>query len=189
MMPSVATEQEYAELLRPHLTPGFSFRELVNGTQNHAMPPRAMWSRIIRPLQLANILRVRMIVNHKARGLLLHASFRPKGGAATSQHKYNRALDLDLLPQDYDKAKAFAAEAVRLFCEFGPTESLGLGLYGRFKSCATIRVHLDVGKHSELDRGWQIVGQREVGLKASDIPIIAKREGWVLPGQKAGLDE
>jgi hypothetical protein len=182
-------EAEYAALLAPYLKPGFVFRELVNGTQNHAMPPKSMWPRIIRPLQLANLLRDNMMMNYNAKGLLLQAGFRPKGGATTSQHKYNRALDLDLFPSDYHLAGKFATEAVRLFCKYGETESLGLGLYGRKGSCATIRVHLDVGKHETIDRGWQIVGGREYGLKASDIPAIAKLEGLQLPGMKAGLDE
>lgn len=173
-------EQEYEELLRPHLTPGFSFREIVNGNRAHRMPPRSMWSRMIRLLQLANALRQEMI-SRGAKGLLVNAAYRPDGGAATSQHKYNRALDLDLFPSDYGLAGRFAKEAVRMFCLNAPYESLGLGLYGRLKSCATIRVHLDVGKHAEQDRGWQIVGGREYGLSSSDIKRIADREGWELP--------
>ena len=173
-------EQEYAKFLEPHLAPGFAFREIVNGNRTHRMPPRSMWSRMVRPLQIANVLRSIMITRG-AKGLLVNAAYRPEGGAATSQHKYNRALDLDLFPSDYDLAPEFATEAVNLFCLNAPYESLGLGLYGRLKSCATIRVHLDVGKHATEDRGWQIVGGKEYGLSKSDIARIAAREGWTLP--------
>jgi len=177
----MSTESDYEKFLAPHLSPGFAFRELVTGAQNKQCPPRSMWPRIVPALAFANVLRLRMMQEHGAKGLLCVAAYRPKGGAATSQHKFNRALDLDLFPSDYGLAPMFATEAVRLFCDYGSRQSLGLGLYGRPKSCATIRVHIDVGKHESADRGWQIYGSRELGLAASDIATIAKREGLVLP--------
>jgi hypothetical protein len=177
----MSTETDYEKFLAPHLKPGFVFRELVTGAQNKMLPPKAMWPRILPAISFAKLLRVRMMEMHGAKGLLCVAAYRPKGGAETSQHKYNRALDLDLFPSDYKFAEDYATEAVRLFCEIGPGQSLGLGLYGRFGSCATIRVHIDVGKHESADRGWQIYGSRERGLKASDIATIAKREGLALP--------
>lgn len=173
-------EVDYAAFIAEALKPGFLFRELVTGAQNKQLPPRSMWARIIPALAFANELRARMMDN-AADGLLSVAAYRPKGGAETSQHKFNRALDLDLFPSDYGLSKVYATEAVRLFCELGPSQSLGLGLYGRPGSCATIRVHIDVGKHASEDRGWQIYGSRELGLAKSDIATIAKREGWTLP--------
>lgn len=177
----MSTEAEYEKFLAPHLKPGFVFRELVTGAQNKMLPPKSMWPRIVPALDFANVLRLRMMQEHGARGLLCVAAYRPNGGAATSQHKFNRAMDLDLFPEDYKLAKEYATMAVRLFCDYGPKQSLGLGLYGRFGSCATIRVHIDVGKHESADRGWQIYGSRERGLLKSDIATIAKREGLVLP--------
>lgn len=174
-------EQEYYEFLQPHLAPGFAFREIVNGNRTHQMPPRRLWSRMVRPLYYANLLR-RVMMALGAKGLLVNAAYRPVGGAATSMHKLNAALDLDLFPSDYNLSEDYATEAVRMFCENAPSESLGLGVYGRKGSCATIRVHWDVGKSlGGGDRGWQIVGSREYGMRASDIAVIAKREGLVLP--------
>lgn len=50
-------------------------------------------------LALAIELRERMVAAG-ARGLEVHAAYRPEGGAPDSQHKHNAALDLDLLPGD-----------------------------------------------------------------------------------------
>lgn len=180
-------EQEYYEFLQPHLGPGFAFREIVNGNRTHQMPPRRLWPRMPPVLDLANELRLTMMDKHGAKGLLCHAAYRPVGGAATSMHKLNAAGDFDLYPSDYGLAGEYATELVRLFCARGgpdtaPSDSVGLGVYGRKGSCATIRGHLDVGKSlGGGDRGWQIVGSREYGLKSSDIAVIAKREGLVLP--------
>jgi hypothetical protein len=171
----------YIDVVGPHLGPGFVYSELVKrGSPRHVLPPEKWWPRMVRPLQLANLLRSRML-ERGARGLRIQAAFRPLGGALASQHKTNRALDLDLLPEDYELAGAYAEEAVRLLCEMAPTESLGVGIYGRRKTYRTIRVHLDVGKHAERDRGWQISGRNEYPMHDSDMLAIAERLGLTLP--------
>lgn len=178
----MSLEDEYRALVEPYLSPGFGFRELVNHTYNQMLPPKRLWHRVIPCLQFGNVLRSRMMARHGARGLLLHAAYRPKGGAASSLHKVNGAIDYDLFPGDYSLAPQFATELVRLFCEVSVEDSCGLGLYGRHGSCATIRGHIDFGKYkSGQDRGWQIYGRRQVGLAKSDIARIAKREGFILP--------
>jgi hypothetical protein len=111
-------------------------------------------------------------------GLLIKAAYRPRGGAKYSLHKVNAALDLDILPADYDKTRLWYETAVRVWCMAGragfdaddgcapmyrvapppgtpaatPTGGVGLGLYckpGRFDG---IRVHIDTGKRC---RTWQ----------------------------------
>jgi hypothetical protein len=132
---------------------------------------------MVRPLQLANLLRQRML-ERGARGLRIQAAFRPEGGAALSQHKFNRALDLDLLPGDYDHARAFAEEATKLYCELGGSEEIGIGLYGRPKSEATIRVHLDCGART---RQWHYYGNLKLSGERTDLRRIASRLGLALP--------
>lgn len=174
--------EEYEAFVADALAPGFGYRELVNGTQNQMLPPKSKWHRIIPCLHFGNDLRRVMMTKHGAKGLLLHAAYRPKGGAASSLHKDNGAADFDLFPSDYDLAPQFATELVTLFCEWSVNWSCGLGLYGRHGSCATIRGHIDFGKYkSGQDRGWQIYAGREVGLAKSDIARIAKRDGLTLP--------
>jgi hypothetical protein len=171
----------YNAMVEPYLGPGFSYRELVHeGLQNKQLPPAAMRSRIIRPLQLANELRNRM-KSRGARGLLIAAAYRPKGGAAMSQHKFNRALDLDLIPGDYELAQGFVIEAVNMLCVLGANENLRLGIYGRPGSCASIRVHIDTAPGA---RGWQHYGSKVLTLAQSDIPKVAAKMGLQVPARR-----
>lgn len=168
----------YKTLVDPYLQPGFSFRELVHeGLQNKQPPPQKYWTKIIRPLQIANELR-RRIMQRGAKGLLITAAYRPKGGAVLSKHKINNALDLDLLPGDYDLAQAYVTEAVTILCTWGQTENLRLGIYGRPGSCASIRVHIDTSTGA---RGWQHYAGKQLSLAASDIPKVAEKCGLALP--------
>jgi hypothetical protein len=168
----------YIDVVGPHLGPGFVYSELVKrGSPRHVLPPEKWWPRMVRPLQLANLLRQRML-ERGARGLRIQAAFRPEGGAALSQHKFNRALDLDLLPGDYDHARAFAEEATKLYCELGGSEEIGIGLYGRPKSEATIRVHLDCGART---RQWHYYGNLKLSGERTDLRRIASRLGLALP--------
>ncbi len=160
----------YETLVTPYLEPGFSYRELVHeGLQNKQFPPQKYWSKIIRPLQIANALRSRMMTRG-AKGLLLHAAYRPKGGAVLSKHKVNQALDLDLMPGDYDLGTGFVLEAVTLLCTWGQKENLRLGIYGKPGSCASIRVHIDTATGA---RGWQHYGSKVLSFAESDIAIVA----------------
>jgi hypothetical protein len=175
----------YAEVLAPQLGHGFVIGELVKpGQRRFTLPPRSYWARMLRPLQLANELRAVMVKDHGARGLRVNAAFRPTGGAANSQHKWNRALDLDLLTSDRHLTKAYYEEAVRMWCEYGHNEPIGLGLYCRGDVCAGIRVHIDAGGYMR-SRHWQH------GLHAgkADQLIIAERLGLHAPGQPAPVDD
>jgi hypothetical protein len=170
----------YQDVVGPHLGPGFVYSELVKrGSPRHALPPEKWWPRMVRPLQLANLLRERMRARG-ARGLRIQAAFRPSGGAALSQHKFNRALDLDLLPGDQtpDLRRAFAEEATKLYCELGSTEEIGIGLYGRPKSEATLRVHVDCGART---RQWHYYGQLKLTGPKTDLRRIAERLGLDVP--------
>jgi hypothetical protein len=170
---------DYKTFLGPHLGPGFGFREIVNQTRTHELPPRKMWPAMVRTLQLANELRDR-IMKRGARGLLCNAAYRPKGGSLFSAHKKNIALDLDLMPGDYDMATGFVLEAVSMLCTHGATERLRIGVYGRPGSCASIRIHIDTNSGA---RGWQHYGGRELSLAKSDITTMAAKLGLKIPAR------
>jgi hypothetical protein len=174
-------EQTYEALLAPYLKPGFAFREIVNDTPTHEMPPSKYFVRMIRLLQIANELRERMLMRG-ARGLRVNAAYRPKGGALFSAHKSNRALDLDLLPGDYELGTGLVLEAVTMLCTWGHSENFRLGVYGRPGSCASIRVHIDTSTGA---RGWQHYGGRELSLAKSDITTVANRIGLALPPRRS----
>jgi hypothetical protein len=167
----------YIDVVGPALAPGFVYSELVKRTARHMLPPEKWWPRMVRPLELANLLRERMLARG-AKGLRIQAAYRPAGGAALSQHKFNRALDLDLLPGDYGHARAFAEEATKLYCELGGQEEIGIGLYGRPKSEATIRVHVDCGART---RQWHYYGKLKLTGERTDLVRIAKRLGLAVP--------
>jgi uncharacterized protein YcbK (DUF882 family) len=126
---------------------------VVAGTHNRVLPPQEMWDRLIPAMRFANELRRRMVERHGARGLRIAAAYRPTGGATNSQHKHNRALDLDLLTSDYGLTNKYYAEAVQLFREY--TGPIGLGTYCRPTAMGGIRIHVDVG-HKR--RSWNIYG-------------------------------
>lgn len=170
----------YLDVVGPHLGPGFVFGELVKkGSPRLAMPPEKWWPRMCRPLDLANLLRLRML-GRGARGLRIQAAYRPEGGAKLSAHKVNRALDLDLLPGDNtpELRRAFAEEAARLYCELGASEAIGIGMYGRPGTQATMRVHLDCGAKT---RNWLYYGALKLTGKRTEMPLIAARLGLKLP--------
>jgi len=165
---------EYRTAIEHALYPGFGFAEICRpGSRTHQLPPESMWKRIIRPLQLANELRKTMI-EKGAKGLRCNAAYRPEGGAANSQHKHNRALDLDLLPGDYNLTKVYYEEAVRLWCCYGHNERMGLGLYCARDVQQGIRIHIDIGFYT---RTWQ----HGSGAGQADALIIADRLGLDLP--------
>lgn len=170
----------YEALVGPYLAPGFTYRELVNDSlQNKRLPPQKYWTRMIRPLQLANELRTR-VMSRGARGLLIHAAYRPKGGALFSKHKVNCALDLDLLPGDYDMADEYVVEAVTMLCTLGHHENLRIGVYGKPGSCRSIRIHLDTAAGA---RGWQHYGSKVLSLAQSDIAKVADKIGLAIPAR------
>jgi hypothetical protein len=169
----------YAEVLAPELGHGFDVGELVKaGSRRHVMPPEHTWKRMRPVLQLANNLRERMMKRRSIVGLRVNAAYRPVGGAANSQHKLNRAIDLDLFAGDArapGMQSAYYEEAVRLWvdaCKMGMR--VGLGLYCPRDYCAGIRVHLDVGYYT---RTWQ----HGYAAGSPDAKVIAKRLGLVVP--------
>lgn len=172
------TKQEYADSLASALAPGFSIDEIVNGSRTKILPPKHLWPYMRRTLQIANILRDVMKTKHGAHGLRVNAAYRPEGGARNSMHKSNRALDLDLLPGDYELTRVYYEEAVRLWCDLGRYEAIGLGLYCPGDACQGLRVHLDTGYYPR-SRHWQ---HGSHAGKADQI-IIAKRLGLDLPGE------
>lgn len=82
----------YLRYLEDHCRGGhFAPRELcVPGSRTKAEPPQAMWRRILPTLRAANLLR-----RIWGEPIVCVAAYRPEGGARYSQHKFNRALDLD----------------------------------------------------------------------------------------------
>lgn len=183
---------EYTAILEHHGRPGFAPGELVNPNANNRkdLPPRWLWSNMAKTLDVANMLRTRMIA-HGATGLTVHAAYRPHGGAPRSAHKVNAALDLDLIPADVKRVDAlgfdlrviFAEEAVRLWCEHGAEYEIGLGHYGSAGRDATWRIHIDTTKC----RTWQHAGSRIVRPPAAH--RIASRLGLKLPTDHETEDE
>lgn len=136
---------------------GFVFREAVrSGSPRHVLPPVRLWHRFVASFALANELRARMVAEG-ARGLRVNAAYRPQGGEADSQHRYNAALDLDLLPGDAGgpMGKVFARVAAQLWREHEDLE-VGLGTYAPDGALWSNRVHIDTGYRF---RCWQGTGR------------------------------
>lgn len=134
---------------------GFVYDELVrHSSHRHTDPPRSLWLRLVPTLALAQQLRLRML-GHGARGLLVAAVYRPIGGEADSLHKFNAAIDLDLLPGDNRLADEFAREAAELWRQHQHLRA-GLGTYAPERRLWTNRVHLDTGYRF---RCWQGTGK------------------------------
>lgn len=155
----------YQEYLQPFdvLGRGFVFAELVRDPardpqQRKALPPVSMWPAMVPTLRLALMLRDRMRAAG-ARGLAVHAAYRPHGGEAGSRHKHNAALDLDLLPGDGHLAGVFARAAAVLWREHEDLQ-VGLGTYAPEGRLWTNRVHLDTGYRH---RCWQGIGRNAAG--------------------------
>jgi hypothetical protein len=138
---------------------GFAYREIVSmlPSRRRTMPPRTIWPRIVPTLGVAIELRSRMILRHGVEGLRVHAAFRPVGGAPSSRHKKNEALDLDLLRADASEEtqESFYVEASALWGEVGESLEMGLGLYCVAGRRRGIRVHIDTGFRF---RTWQKSG-------------------------------
>lgn len=142
---------------------GFVYGELVRDVardpqRRKAEPPRTMWSAMVPTLALAHLLRDRMR-QLGARGLAVHAAYRPGGGEPNSQHKQNAALDLDLLPGDAGFSLVFAHEAALLWREHEGLQ-VGVGTYAPDGKLWTNRVHLDTGYRH---RCWQGIGRNSAG--------------------------
>ncbi len=146
---------------------GFSYSELVSRwSYRKRPPPRDRWHNLVLTLAAANEFRARCRAAGAADGLSVAATYRPIGGARRSQHKTNRAIDLDRIGGG---GPAYFAEAVRFWCEYGRRLDMGLGLYTwGSKSKGGIRVHIDTGYgvrswhgiRSSFGRPYTINGRR-----------------------------
>lgn len=146
---------------------GFTVEELVRpGSPRHLDPPRTRWGSMVPALALAHELR-RRALEAGARGLAVHAAFRRAGGAPDSRHKYNAALDLDLLPGDERFGGAYLRLGARIFAEYGVRLQLGLGSYHAAGTAWTRRLHLDAGTRSS-PRAWQLSGGDYITPSAID---------------------
>ena len=166
-MPYGQTYREYLGDL-DLLDKGFSFREIVSRwrwNRKRSAPPRALWHRMPLTLALANVIR-----SEWGRPLDIVAAYRPRGGSKFSQHKQNAALDLDARPKSKNEAVAWFECLVNVWCEFGPSTDMGLGLYtAREGSVGGIRGHIDTGKKVRSWQGcqgsfikpWWVEGKRE----------------------------
>lgn len=166
-MPETHDYQAFLEELQL-LGHGFSYGELVRPRYRDLRgrfrpPPSHFWDRMVPTLAAANDLR-RVLCNPEAddpplKGLRVAAAYRPSGGASRSQHKFNAALDLDLVRGDARHARRFYIEAVRLWCEYGRALKMGLGLYCSSRARSGLRVHIDTGYRC---RTWQISGGKSL---------------------------
>jgi hypothetical protein len=193
-MPQATEYEAFLEELQL-LGHGFSYKELVRPRYRDFRgrfrpPPSHFWARMVPTLAAANDLR-RIVCNPDGNippvgGLRIAAAFRPKGGAGRSQHKFNAALDLDLLPTDAGQARRFYREAVKLWSEYGRPLKMGLGLYCSSRSRGGIRVHIDTGYRC---RTWQISGGKSLRPyfhEGRRVPLainIANELGLALPNK------
>lgn len=137
---------------------GFEYREIVSASPRKQEPPDRLQANIVPALHAAIDLRERMI-KIGASGLNIAAAYRPKGGVKLSAHKWNRALDLDLLDGDqaldctpHSLAEWFLIQAAELFAEYKARGvDIGIGTYGPAGCLWTRRVHIDIG-HSATTR-------------------------------------
>lgn len=146
---------------------GFEYGEIVQpGNRRKREPPEKLWANMIPTLRLAIDLRERM-VKLGASGLVIAAAYRPEGGARRSAHKWNRALDLDLLSGDVvekpELAGCFLRQAASLFEQHIGDSDIGVGTYGAPGRFSTRRVHIDLG-HRKISTArpntWTIHGGR-----------------------------
>lgn len=172
----------------------FAFSELVTGGPRKMLPPRSLWRRMVPTLALATELRERM-AGAGARGLSVHAAFRPEGGAADSQHKHNAALDLDLARGDERLAAVFAETAAKLWREHEHLRC-GAGTYAPDGRRWTHRVHLDTGYRF---RCWQGIGAGAWARRPAIVDLapphvvvsgdVVEIEGWhEIAGVQVAMD-
>lgn len=132
---------------------GFTIGELVHHDhrpyhKRFEAPPRELWPNMVPTLATAIELRERML-GEGATGLRVAAAYRPKGGATSSAHKSNRALDLDLLTIDTDRdrtlARRFVEVAAGLYEDLVARRvKVGVGTYGPAGRVWSLRVHIDI---------------------------------------------
>lgn len=162
---------------------GFGYGEIVRpGSHRKDNPPRRLWDGFVPTFALAHELRARLLALTDARGLNVAATFRPRGGAAGSLHKKNKAIDLDLLSVDRGFAVDFYRVAVELWCAWGDVLDIGLGLYCAKGQAGGMRAHIDTGYRC---RTWQKLG----GVGFADPPAavtIARGLGLRLPAKYRG---
>jgi hypothetical protein len=165
---------------------GFRFGEIVRprSWRKHRMPPMDLWARMGPTLGAANILR-RMVAAELPsdfQGLRVAAAYRPWGGARRSQHKSNAALDLDLMPDNYDQAVNYYRVAVRMWCQYGTEMKMGLGLYTAGRG--GIRVHIDTGYRArtwQISRGKSIRPHHVMGAQRPLAYALANQMGLTVP--------
>lgn len=161
--------ENYRAILEPHLKgTHFFFGEICKPpSSRHAVPPLQLQRNILPTIEAAIELRQRMLYRCDREGwpfhgLRVNAAFRPNGGAPGSQHKKNRALDLDLMFRDWDPATVAHSVQIRrawyeistaLWYEGG--RHGGLGHYCPHGKDYGVRVHWDCRSGSST---WQIVG-------------------------------
>lgn len=146
---------DYRAIIAPHCGPHFSFGEICRRTSpRHRVPPFALARNIIPTLEAANELRIRLayrcdLEGWPFHGLRVNAAYRPQGGSPNSQHKKNRALDLDLAFVDWDPATVRHSKAIRTawyevaVAFWEELEIAALGLYCSRGMQHGVRVHID----------------------------------------------
>ncbi len=180
------TLAEYGAILAPELGRGFALGELVRpGSRRHRLPPRPFLGNMLPTLAVANTLRRAVlsrdvdahapIVGPIGTGLAVAAAYRPEGGSRRSRHKWNQALDLDLIGAGLDSElgmrRYYRAAVLVWYTAAASGLRVGLGLYCNRDRCAGRRVHLDVGYRTRTwQHGWDtetsdaLLILRELGL-------------------------
>ena len=179
---------DYRAIIAPHCGPAFAFREICRPPDRRfQVPPFVMARRIIPVMEAANELRLRMAYRCDREGWAFHglrpaAAYRPLGGARNSQHKENRAVDLDVMFCDWDPAtvphsvdfrRAWYEVLVGMWLE-EQKNKMGLGLYCSRGRDYGVRGHIDFGY---LTRTWQISGPSNTIHPPCTIAIAHRLEG------------
>lgn len=121
---------------------GFGFRELVRPDDRHLMPPVQKYAAMVPTLAVAHLVREEMIAAG-ASGLVVRAAYRLEGGAKSSRHIRNAALDLDLMD-----GESLGGEFLRCGASIYRRHvalKIGVGSYHPAGTRFTRRLHVDAG--------------------------------------------
>lgn len=160
----------------------FRYGEIVNAQGDCQKPPHRVWPRMVLTLAAVQLLRELW-----GRQVKIIAAYRPGNvGASNSQHKTNRALDVDYYSDDPAELREWFLLATRFWCDHGPVLKMGFGLYtGGTRSLGGNRVHIDTGW---VGRTWQGVYKQgfkkpwNVTGRAAQLSVkLAYDNGWDVP--------
>jgi hypothetical protein len=121
-----------------------------------SVPPLALWPHMIPILRLADIARdLAEQPLHIPSGFRSQAVNAAVGGAPSSTHVQNCAVDLDCISGGDDAHRRLYAAAAQVFSTYGRALGMGLGLYAPpVPPHFGTRIHLDAASSHAAPRWW-----------------------------------